>query len=741
MHAGRSLALGLGWLQRNLLVELSCALFACLLWRGDVAAGRWPGLLLAGWLAALLLHRLWLLQGRLSPRRVGAPGASAEHRQVGLLLTASLYLLIALTGGLASPVYPALYLVLAAAGGLEERPWNTLVVVGAALALEALLGAPAWPAGWAQTASHAAAIAGFPFVSRLLVAAARQLVRREEAAKLAKERAEHEQAAREFRLSGAASRDGTRALRDEERAGQRQLSSLRRLEEGIHNLLDVVFEALRPHSVAFYRLSTDDRSVRLMDARSDSDQLVRTPMPAGEGVLGAIIKRLSPVSFDHLRDGHELLTYYATRVPIRSFLGVPVLDGAHVRGVLLADRRVDVPFSDDDRRMLSTVAVELLHEIDTERVLADMDKLLSESACFYEASKQLNRALGLQEVIDEVLSAARLVLPGVDFAALVLREGDKLVLAGAQGLDEYAGWREKHLQQELHGQSHLVAQVLKEGSVLPEAPFHQREGEQRLVFGRQMPLPPLASLKIFPLRVAGEQGRKSQSGKEPIIGALVAAGQRPGLFPANRDKSRDLVGVLQTIANMAAISIQNAQRYQQLERLATTDGLTGLHNHRRFQELAEELASTSLRYQRPLSMLLTDIDHFKKVNDTYGHPVGDQVLKRVARVLGDLARATDRVCRYGGEEFAVLLPETDAEGARMLAERIREEIKQQEHQAADGKPFRVTLSLGICTMPEHARHKQELIDRADQALYHAKRNGRDKAVHYAELGSAKSQGA
>jgi diguanylate cyclase (GGDEF)-like protein len=743
MALARHIAHGLRWFQRNLLVEAVCLAYAGLeLWRGARGADG-PSMLAGGALGALLLWRLKGLRDRHTPRRAGSPGAAREYRQAALLAVCVLFWLIGHSGGPTSPVYPAVFLVLAAAGGLEPTWPRALLPAAAALALEGLSAGRTWPAGWPLAAGHAAAMLVFPLLGRALVGGLAASLRQEALALRERERLEREREATEFRLSGAVSRSTSRVLAEEARVERRQRASLRHVAVGIGNLLDILVEALRPHTVAFYRLSTDERSLRLLDARSDSERLVREPMPAGEGVLGAILKRVGPVSFDHLRDGHDLLSYYAVREPIRAFLGVPVLEGEHVRGVLLADRRVDVPFGEDDRRLLTATAQEMLRTVQTERLLADMDKVKSETERFYDASKLLNRALGLQEVLDEVLAAVRVILEGVDFAALALAEGDRLVLVGAQGLAEFDGWREKYLQQEIRGQAHLVAQAMRTGTVLPEAPFHQRDREQRLVFGRHMPLPtPLESLKVFPLKVAGGQGRKSRPGEEPVIGALVVAGQRPELFPEDQAKLQDRVSMLQTVANMAAISIQNAQRYQQLERLATTDGLTGLHNHRRFQEMAEELASTALRYGRPLSLALTDIDHFKLVNDTYGHPVGDQVLKRVARVLAEVARATDKVCRYGGEEFAVLLPETDVEGARLLAERFREAIKQQAHQAADGQTFQVTLSLGLCTMPAYARHKQELIDRADQALYHAKRNGRDRAVHHVELGSASEpQGA
>jgi two-component system cell cycle response regulator len=230
---------------------------------------------------------------------------------------------------------------------------------------------------------------------------------------------------------------------------------------------------------------------------------------------------------------------------------------------------------------------------------------------------------------------------------------------------------------------------------------------------------------VVPLKLASsEEGR--------CIGALVLASTQPAYFTERGGRAEDVKRTLETVSNIAAISIQNAMRYELLEQLATTDGLTGLNNHRRFQEMLEEEVEESRRYERTLSLMLVDIDHFKRVNDTWGHPVGDQVLKRVARVLNEFARTTDRVCRYGGEEFAIIMPQTDKNGGRLLAERFRTEIKEQKFRAND-EDFSITLSLGICTFPDQARHKQELIDKADQALYHAKNNGRDQTVHYADI--------
>jgi diguanylate cyclase (GGDEF)-like protein len=182
----------------------------------------------------------------------------------------------------------------------------------------------------------------------------------------------------------------------------------------------------------------------------------------------------------------------------------------------------------------------------------------------------------------------------------------------------------------------------------------------------------------------------------------------------------------------AGQSIQRARLFDRTERLATTDGLTGLTNHRTFQERLETQLAQAQRYGKRVSLLLCDVDHFKSVNDTYGHPVGDEVLRGLARTLVKEARGTDVVARYGGEEFAIVMPETDPGGALVIAERIRDRVSRMVFDTPQG-PLRVTISLGTATFPEDARTKPELVERADGCLYHAKRHGRNQAVQASSL--------
>jgi two-component system, cell cycle response regulator len=202
----------------------------------------------------------------------------------------------------------------------------------------------------------------------------------------------------------------------------------------------------------------------------------------------------------------------------------------------------------------------------------------------------------------------------------------------------------------------------------------------------------------------------------------VAASRKKGAFDDDAVRMAEVVGM------QVAQALQRAQLFSEVERMATTDGLTGLTNHRHFQSLLDQRLALAKRYQKPLSFILCDIDHFKAVNDNHGHPAGDAILKGVAQVISAQARETDIVARYGGEEFALVLPETDSAAARSLAERIRAAIEAKAFPIAGGSSLKITLSLGIATFPEAADAKQELIDRADQALYAAKRGGRNRWV-------------
>ncbi|MEA2407863.1 MAG: hypothetical protein QOE69_1982 [Thermoleophilaceae bacterium] len=191
--------------------------------------------------------------------------------------------------------------------------------------------------------------------------------------------------------------------------------------------------------------------------------------------------------------------------------------------------------------------------------------------------------------------------------------------------------------------------------------------------------------------------------------------------------SREESELLEYLAGQAVVSVENASLHETVERQATTDELTGLANVRAFLSILNREMERSRRFGSPLALIMLDIDDFKQVNDTYGHQQGDQVLARVAGVLRDASRDLDAAARYGGEELAVILPQTDGAGAQMLAERIRAGIEALEvPRVGGGGSLSVTASLGVASVPENAQDGSELIAVADEALYRAKRAGKNR---------------
>ncbi|MFN3197790.1 MAG: GGDEF domain-containing protein [Bradymonadia bacterium] len=444
-------------------------------------------------------------------------------------------------------------------------------------------------------------------------------------------------------------------------------------------------------------------------ARND---LLDGPFSMDRGPIAAVFRETSELAVTSA-NGRGAPPYYRDGAGVGAFFAIALLNPepgspseAMPLGVLCVDRADPRPWSEVERQILRLTARKIALDVETGRTLTDTDRGRRDINRFCAGLRALNGVLGLEEVAGAALDAVAALVP-FDFGAIVTTSGELHKVAMVRGLDA-----DSITGLAFTSDEGLVGQAISTRAVLPaEGPWR---GHQP-IFTADDQLSALKALMVVPLI------KKGAAPGQPPLGALVVGATDEGAYDGRR---RDMV---ELVADQVAIKLDLAQAHEQIREMATLDGLTGLANHRVFQQAFDNMLARSVRGGHPVCVLLTDIDRFKSVNDTYGHPFGDVVLKGVAKVLGRAVRKVDLAARYGGEEFALLLEDTGAEGGMLLAERIRQEVESLTFDF-EGKPVKVTLSLGVAAYPASGVEKADLIARADEALYHAKHSGRNRAV-------------
>jgi diguanylate cyclase (GGDEF)-like protein len=290
----------------------------------------------------------------------------------------------------------------------------------------------------------------------------------------------------------------------------------------------------------------------------------------------------------------------------------------------------------------------------------------------------------------------------VEGASLALREEGGIVVREIRPGGETAGAESRWLPDE---ETHMFGWVSAR-----DRPLWRNDIAAELRFAESVPGDGMLSDMVIPLRARGR-----------TIGAFrISSRIRHAFEPED-------FHLLERCADLTAVAVENQRLLQRTRRLSEIDGLTGVTNHRHFVELLGQEVERASRAGGSLSLLMADIDDFKSINDTHGHPAGDAVLRHVAQVLAGLLRRTDVLARYGGEEFVALLPEAGPEPAARIAETMRAEVERRIcASTAMERPLGVRISLGVATLPDDAGTAGELIAAADRGLYRAKREGKNR---------------
>lgn len=659
--------------------------------------------------------------------RAGAEAGWVAEAEQGLVWVVTTMVVVRTAAGYGLDLYPLVYLLLAFLVTFQSRRAGITAVVFALVleaathlmgtavggALTAGVDATLSPAGLdaaaldlATLGTRAAFIGLFGLLSFFIHGTEVLERRRRHRLEVAEQREQMLKQAREFRLlnSGrlepAGGDGGQLAVFD----------AVEAVQHTVYVSLSLLKTALGCHTCVLLWFDVKGERLHIKELVSDADGLIEGAIEPERGVIGGITRRREPVRLSDIRPGFRGLSYYRQSPDVRHFMGVPVIEQGHLRGVLCVDRADGEPFDSAAVHVAEETADYILRAIENERLFTSIEKTKFELGRFFEASRRLNGVLTPEEVHTVALESIGGIVD-YDFAAITHVDGDTgqhlvEVVDGPLAADDWKGMA-------FGDNQGLVAMAVKNQHYLPFG-GHVRDNEP-VVFTAAERIRPVRSMLVLPLIVHDE-----------AIGTLVVACKAANQFSAERRE------MLEVISNQVAISLQNAQLYKRMEQMATTDGLTGLANHRSFQRRLEETIARHRRTKTPFGLILTDIDHFKSVNDTYGHPVGDEVLRQVAATFREQLREVDTPCRYGGEEFAIILEDTDRATALEVANRLRVAIGELVFDTDQG-PFSCTISMGVSIWDEDAEHKQKLIDLTDQALYWSKEHGRDQVTSVHEL--------
>jgi diguanylate cyclase (GGDEF)-like protein len=507
------------------------------------------------------------------------------------------------------------------------------------------------------------------------------------------------------------------SLRLQSEQRQRRLAdTLRDVTSGMTSTLDLrgvlagVLEGLDqvvPSDTATLMLRIDD-SMRVMASRGfeDGDSLRQAAFSiTDDPIIAELVNGMAPVILSDASERAESM--YVGDEMMRSFIGVPLIARNRVIGLLTVASR-DSGYTLEEAMIVDAFGDHAAVAIQNARLFQRTQASLAKTETLYRVAQNLIEGSSLDHTLQAVVDGVATAIPATGVSLITMNPRARTIIhfvRGGEGRDRVVAATFDELWDGLAGY------VMREHEAIisPGSRPDEREGPharaRREATGS-------GAVMVAPLMYAGK-----------AFGVLTAI-NRMGEAEFGR---HDLI-LLEAMAVQAAMAIENARLFDEVQRLAVTDDLTRLHNRRGFFEIARRELERAERTGRPLSALMLDIDGFKRVNDTYGHAVGDQVLRHLAERCRRAVRDIDIVGRYGGEEFAIVLPETDLKTALEIAERVRTTIGDQPFDTDVG-PLPIRISVGLALLGEGpGQSVEQLLDQADTAMYLAKKSGGDAVM-------------
>lgn len=474
-------------------------------------------------------------------------------------------------------------------------------------------------------------------------------------------------------------------------ASQAVLSTFN-LDEVLEQILSIVRDYFHVTNSALLLLNpnTQEFFVRTSIGRPKDESQIRISF--GKGLIGVAAQQKRPV---YVPDVSRDPRYIGHFPDTKSELAIPLMVRDEVVGILdIQSEKLDA-FDSETLDLLTLFSTQASIALENARLYTLEQRRSRQLEAINAIARQTTAVLNLDELLGKVCDLVLQTFP-VDHVVVML-------------LDE-----DEHLSVRAHKGE--LTPILPPGASLPVG---TGMGMRALELGKTVVENEVA---FIPHYLASFVETRSEMCVPLIffgekLGVLMLESANPHNF------AQEDVPPLESVADICAGAIQNAHYFEKAQQLAYIDGLTGIYNRRYFEmQIAAEIERAS-RYDGRLAIIMIDIDHFKRLNDEFGHLLGDEVLRQVSSVFGQQLRKVDVVCRYGGEEFAILVPQTSGGNAVEVAEKLRRMV---ETYRFPGVPVKVSISAGVAEFPAHGRTRDELVAAADAALYASKEAGRNR---------------
>ncbi|MCX5656658.1 MAG: sensor domain-containing diguanylate cyclase [Candidatus Omnitrophica bacterium] len=378
----------------------------------------------------------------------------------------------------------------------------------------------------------------------------------------------------------------------------------------------------------------------------------------------------------------------------------------------------------------------------------DLERARAEISMLYEISNAMRSTLNLDEILYIILTAVTSHAGlGFNRAMLFMVNEKGNALEGRMGIGPQSGEEAYHIWKKIEGEQmdlNDLIEAYKEFAAKRNTPLDNTIKDIKVPLREDGGIIALTAMEGKSFEVNTHETRVKINdltlqflhvdhfvsvplkAKDKVIGVILADN-----FITKKPIAKDDVRMLNMFANHAGLAIENSRFYEQALRLSQTDYLTQLWNHGYFQHIIADEFKKATESKHHLSIIMLDIDNFKNYNDKLGHQYGDAVLREIGNIIKESLRKSDSPCRYGGEEFVIILPQTSKDEAYKFAERLRTKIEFYNFSKEEVQPYgKITVSSGVATYPEDASEKDELIYTADMALLQAKQRGRNRSCIY-----------